>query len=421
MSRTQAVGVLLAATFVGGCVHAAPEWMVEKIRAGYFGVSVNDRHPRRLKEHSFNAAWVKMRYGEEYAGEEARWGRLCKDAGIRYFIVANMTSNYEKNLTGYRRAVNDQGEEQEIACLRDPNSLRMVFRDRAMSALDAAEENDFELAGFILDPETYGIKGHYGDEVCYCDVCWADFLKTQGRQDALDLGPTERFMWLTRNKLFPKYHSWLEEEWTQAFADIAAELRERAPDLLLGTFHYRDDSFFRALVKGLCTEDLPTLVCWESTYVGVLLDSEANEEYFRALGARVASVCGHWIGKTMPNFAASHCYQLARDNAGYWLFDSSTLWKDWTQTDPDSPYHLPRPAEEYWAAYKRANDELDEKLADPDYESDLEIDLGTKLAREPGAGCEAASPGAGGRGASAGGPDRVSPRRHLSHLSEGGR
>jgi hypothetical protein len=66
--------------------------------------------------------------------------------------------------------------------------------------------------------------------------------------------------------------------------------------------------------------------------------------------------------------------------AGYWLFDSSTLWRDWKETQPDSPYYLPRPAAEYWDAYQQANEELDRSLADPNYESPLATDLGSKLA-----------------------------------------
>lgn len=383
MARRLPITLILTGALASGIACAAPEWMAQKVRAGYYGVGVDERHPQRLHDHGFNAAWVKMRYGEQYQDEEAHWGKVCHEAGIHYFIVANTASNYEKNLTGYRRAVNKYGEEQETACLRDPAFLRMVFRDRAVSALEAAEENGFELTGFILDPETYGIKGHYGDEVCYCDVCWSDFLEAEGREADKEVAPSERHMWLTRNKLFLRYHGWLEEEWTNAFRDIAAELRERVPHLLLGNFHYRDDIFYRALAKGLCTEDLPTLVCWESTYVGQLLDSDANERYFEAVGANTVSVCGHWVGKTMPEFAGSHCYLLARQNAGYWLFDSSTLWRNWQETDATSAYHLPRPAEEYWAAYQRANEELDRTVADPDYRSELDVELGAKLALPP--------------------------------------
>jgi len=46
---------------------------------------------------------------------------------------------------------------QETACLRDPAFLRLVFRARAMSALDTAEQNAFELAGFLAHPATSGI------------------------------------------------------------------------------------------------------------------------------------------------------------------------------------------------------------------------------------------------------------------------
>ncbi len=71
------------------------------------------------------------------------------------------------------------------------------------------------------------------------------------------------------------------------------------------------------------------------------------------------------------------------ENAGYWLFTTNTLEMDWEKTDPASPYHLPRPAEEYWAAYKHANDEIAASLANPEHVSDLKVDLKGKIALPP--------------------------------------
>ena len=87
------ITLILTGALAAGIACAAPEWMAEKVRAGYYGVGVDERHPQRLHDHGFNAAWVKMRYGEQYEGEEARWGKLCHEAGIHYFMVANTTGN----------------------------------------------------------------------------------------------------------------------------------------------------------------------------------------------------------------------------------------------------------------------------------------------------------------------------------------
>lgn len=360
------------------CEH---ELLAEKIRAGYCGVTVDEGHPAKLVEHGFNALWMKMRYDPEYDGEQARWGKLARDAGIAYFEVANTTGGFERNLTGYRRAVSEQGEEWEVACPRDARFWRLVFADRANALLDIAEAEGFEVAGFILDVETYGIRGQYGGAICYCDDCWTSFLAREGVEDAGEVAPDQRMMWLVRRQRYPAYQAWLESEWEAVIRPIAEALRERAPELLLGNFHYQDNTFHRALLRALGAEDLPALVGWEGpTYSGGLIDGAKQAEYYAAIGAHAVDLPGHWVGRMSPEAAAAHCYQLAMNSAGYWLFDSSTLWRDWTQTDPNSAYYLPRPAEEYWAAYAQANAEIGRSLADADYESPLAVDLGSKLA-----------------------------------------
>jgi hypothetical protein len=381
---TRVATVVLTCVIIAGSVWAEHPLLAEKIRAGYCGVTAPDTHPQTLRDRGFNAVWMKMRYGDEYTGEEARWGKLCHDAGIAYFIIANTTSGYERALTGYRRAVDQTGTELEIACLRDPAFLNMVFRDRVTSALDAADAGGFKLAGFILDVETYGIRGHYNDDICYCDTCWADFLKAKGIEGGEEVGRGERMMWLTQHQQFVAYRQWQEDEWTGILAGIAADMRGRAPDLLLGNFHYFDNGFYRALAKGLGTADAPALICWESpTYEGGGLDVESLATYFGNLGAHVAHVPGHWVGRTPPDYAAAHCYQLAMATGGYWLFTSTTLEQDWQKTDPESPYYLPRPAEEYWAAYELTNREIVRSLADPQYKSELNVDLKGTLALPP--------------------------------------
>ncbi len=360
---------------------AQPSLLEQKLRAGYCGVTTPDGHPRKLVDHGFNAVWVKMRYGPEYAAEEGRWARLSRDAGIAFFVVANMASSYEANLTGFTRAVNEQGEQLVSACPRDARYWDQVFRDRATSALNACEAEGAELAGFILDVETYGIKGRYDDQVCYCDDCWRSFLEREQIEGAGEVPADQRMMWLVRNQKYPAYHAWLEAEWEAVIRGIAEELREQHPSLLLGNFHYQDNTFHRALVRGLGTPGLPALVCWEApTYTGGLIDGGKQAEYYEAIGAHAVDMGGHWVGRMSPDAAAAHCYQLAMNGAGYWLFDSSTLWSDWRETKPESAYYLPRPAEEYWAAYRQANAEIDRSLAEPGYESPLDVDLGSKLA-----------------------------------------
>lgn len=372
---------VLMALIVSSVAHCEHELLAEKIRAGYCGITTPVEHAQDLADHGFNAVWMKMSFDGRYDAENLAWGRASRDAGIGYFIVGNTTGGAERALGGYRRAVDEQGQELEIACLRDPVFLQMVFRDRAHAMLDAAEEGGFELAGFILDPETYGIRGNYHHLICYCDTCWADFAAEHEVEGADDVAAAARMMWLVRNQMYPTYVAWLEREWEAVFHPIAEQLRERAPDLLLGNFHYLDTPYHRALLRALGTEDLPALVGWESpSYTGGLIDGAKQAAYYDAIGVHAVDVGGQWIGRLMPETAAIHAYQTAMHTAGYWLFNSSTLRRNWEETGPDSPYYLPRPAEEYWAAYARANEEIDRKLADPQYESPLAVDLGSKLA-----------------------------------------
>jgi len=378
----RAITAAMAVLALTGCIgtNAESELLAAKIRAGYCGVTTPPEHAQELADHGLNAVWVKMNFEEQYLDEMAAWATACKDAKIGWFVVGNMTGGAERALTGYRHAVGEQGEELEIACLRDPVFMDLVLRDRANLVLDVAEREGVELAGFILDPETYGIRGSYHELICYCDACWADFLVEHEIGEAGDVSAAGRMTWLTRNQRYPLYVRWMEQEWESVFTPIAQALRERAPGLLMGNFHYRDTPFHRALLRGLGVEDAPALVGWESpSYTGALIDGAKQAEYYAAIGAHAVDVPGQWIGKLSTEAAAIHAYQTAMNCAGYWLFNSSSLRRDPPVTDPTSPYYLPNPAEEYWAAYQRANEEIDRTLADPAYASPLEVDLGSKL------------------------------------------
>jgi len=373
--------VVVLGVLAGGSLSCQPEILEQRIRAGYCGVATPVEHAQDLADHGFNAVWMKMNFEDQYLDEMAAWGGACDEAGIAWFVVGNMTGGAERALQGYRHAVDEQGATLEIACLRDPAFMDLVLRDRANAALDAAEREGYELAGFILDPETYGIRGSYHRLLCYCDTCWADFIREYEIEGAGDVAAGARMIWLTRNQRYLQYQAWMEREWEAVFAAVADDLRERKPDLLMGNFHYMDTPFHRALLRGLGTEAAPALVGWESpSYTGGLIDGEKQAEYYASIGAHAVDVGGQWIGKLLPEAAAIHAYQMALNTAGYWLFNSSTLMLNWQETEPTSPYHLPRPAEEYWAAYQRANEEIDRKLADPDHASPLDVDLGSKLA-----------------------------------------
>jgi len=378
MRKAMTATVLVAITCGAGWGQS--ELLSERLRAGYCGVTTPPEHAQELADHGFNAVWMKMNFEEQYLDEMAAWGRACREAGIAWFVVGNMTSAAERALTGYRHAVGEQGEELEIACPRDPAFMDQVLRDRATLVLDAAERDGCEPAGFIIDPETYGIRGSYHTLVCYCDTCWADFAREHAVEGMAEVAPAARMTWLTRNQQYVRYVAWLEREWETAFAAIADNLHARRPDLLLGNFHYMDTGFHRALLRALGTERAPALVGWESTYTGALLDGAQQARYYEAIGAHAVDIGGQWIGKLMPEAAAVHAYQTAMSTAGYWLFNSATLRMNWQETEPTSPYYLPRPAEEYWAAYRQANEEIDRTLADPDYESPLDVDLASKLA-----------------------------------------
>ncbi len=375
------IALITIAALICSAGYAENELLAEKIRAGYCGVATPVEHAQELADNGFNAVWAKMNFDGNYDAENSAWGEACRDAGIGYFIVANTTGGAERALEGYRRAVDENGLPLEIACLRDETFLDVVFRDRALAMLDAADEGGYALAGFILDVETYGIKGNYHHLTCFCDTCWADYLAEEGIADAGEVTPAGRMMWLVRNQRYPAYVGWQAAAWEATFARIAAELRERQPHLLLGNFHYMDTAFHRALLRGVGTEDAPALVGWESpSYTGGLIDGAKQALYYEAIGAHAVDVGGQWIGRLMPDAAAAHAYQTAMNTAGYWLFNSSSLRSNWQETEPNSPYYLPRPAEEYWAAYALANAEIDRSLADAEYESPLNVDLGSKLA-----------------------------------------
>jgi len=379
------IGLCLLAGAVFPAGGAVPEWVrTEKVRAGYSG-PVPLELLSQLKEVGFNAYLLKLGAPEEQWEAVGKYARWCDEQGLRFFLVVNSAGGYEKQtlMADLRKQVDQSGRTLEGTCPLEPRFWERVLRQRAQMALEAAAGR---LTGFVLDPEAYtpGVASSPLNNVCYCDHCFAGAMRALGLEwPTADVPPGERYRRLVARGYLDAYQGWLQAQLESILRPLGRQLHERKSDLLLGNFLYQPSWFHQALVRAFSSDGTPAVIWRESTYVGGVVDAASAGAYFAGLGAEVVDVGGTWLGRMTPDNQAAHAYTLATSIDGYWVFDVSTFRRKAGEGDPRSPYFLPRPAEEYFAAFRRANGEIAHKLHEPAYESPLKFDPRSSVVLPP--------------------------------------
>jgi len=362
-----------------------------KIRAAFWGikpVEQGEKQLRLLKNYGVNTALVNDS-GYSVKGDTwSDWGKIAGTYGIKLFPIHSFAGTEEiKLLKGeYLPYVDRSGKTfPSTPCPLDANywNISIVERFEQLAYLSKSTS----IFGIVFDTEMYGAEISIYRDLCFCDVCWREFVQsepffvTAKDHAAYNLKKEKRFKYLTRHNLLQRYSDFQQQRLQEILSRIEKHIHSINPDLVLGFLAYKNNWFYRGLIRGLGTETKPVLVFSETSYVRgytqyvdqertfIEENTKRQEELSENSQPIARYIPGLWLGRFYPEDLPSQLYNLAKHTNGYWLFTASSLW---TPGQKPKPYALHGSNDEYWTAFKKANDELERFSQAPDtYQSNL--------------------------------------------------
>ena len=334
------------------------EWVDhDKIRAAYFYGHRSVDKAELLERQGFNTMILKCPVDKAMP-----WAKEAKRLGMKCFFACNFSVDARK--AKLRRAVLADGFVERYACPIEERFWRDHLGKTVMDAVGRSMQPDVEITGLWIDFELYHEQRarYYTTNACYCDHCFAEFLRSQGR-GAPRVAPAERQTWLRGQEVFDQYHPFLQSR----VEALAAELRERIhaanPRFLLGFYPTPKNWSLIGVARGLSTEAMPIIVWATDTYGGGGPTRVPDDwrESFAKQGIHARYCAGMLLRCYSATNLAAHLYLSSTKCDGYWLFTTYTLW-----TMPEKRgkvYYLASGTpEEYWAAIKEANDALAQRM-----------------------------------------------------------
>jgi hypothetical protein len=280
-----------------------------------------------------------------------------------------------------RRFVRQDGTvTQRTTCPLDEVYWERAAGDRALMLAQWAVTEP-TIAGIAYDIEMYaGASDFDWDQFCVCDRCWAAFREGRsGVPAASALPAAERWPWLTRAGQTKEYEAFQRAGVRRITADIARRVHAIAPNMGFAILPY-GTIFADDVPAGFGTAKLPCPAMREDTYsAGYRMDVEADQARLDREGAHVRILIGLWAHKRPPEQWPLHAYLSATRVGGYWLYEEFPFSRVFLR-DTGEPlrFTLQGSPAEWRSAFTLANQEIDRRLADPDYRPAL---MPTRLRR----------------------------------------
>jgi hypothetical protein len=297
-----------------------------------------------------------------------QWATTCRRHGIDFWPTFGYLTEFEPGWVGpYRQYVSGNGvRARHTPCPLDADFWRRTVEARCLLLADLSRQ--YPITGVVLDAEMYGADKPAFVDVCYCGDCVARTLQEAGR-DPSPPYPDARRQWLTDIGLLEQHFAMARRGVQQLADQTRARVGAIAPDLLLGALAIdMPQPVAEGMLLGFGRPERPVYDFSESTYVaGYTNYVPQAQARMERLGAYARMVCGVWQTKFLARTLPAHLYECARNSAGHWIYTLADFNK------PDSG-PLPGNPVDYWAAIRRANDELDQLARDPDYQTSLTIE-----------------------------------------------
>lgn len=351
----------------------AAEWLRdERLRAGY-GSPKNETLLSRMRDAGMNALVHAVGYFDggnpDQVADIRTKAELCRQAGVKLFIsVFYFTRDAGRPVEARNYVTN---EEKAAPCPLDWSYWEKAILPQALALAELAKE--VPIAGFVLDTEMYNSdRAHiYSNAGCFCDECYDGFLRGRAGVSGAPRDKAQRRDWLEEKDLLDDYYDYLRKETRSVAAKVRARIEAVKPEMLLGFLLYDHNWYYRGLVEGLGTAEMPVMVLDESTYTqgwGPL--GMQMVQYFPSMGYNAFYLPGLWLAFLSPERIESEAYHCGANSDGYWIFPFDSL-----SADPDSlsgDFVLNGSQPDYWDGLARADSEIERRLAQGDgYQSSI--------------------------------------------------
>lgn len=344
----------------------------ERIRAAYFYANPPaEEKTRDLVDAGMNAMILKA--GVEKAMPFLRAAR--QHPGMHCFLALNFNVNAEQE--GLRRAVLADGRVEAYACPLEERFWREYLLPGMIERARLAVNPELQVDGLWIDFELYSTTTgqRYYTNACYCDYCMEQFAQHRGITIP-ELPYAERASWLADHGYADEYQPYLGERVEELAREVREQVHAIAPHLLLGFYPTPRNWSLMAVARAFSTPELPIILWATDTYGGGGPNNVPDDwrARYEAEGINARYCAGMLLRRYSAKNLAANIYHTAAKCDGYWLFTTYTLWKPVEEHSGD--YYLAAGSpEDYWAAIRRGNEELDRLAADPAYRSELEIGI----------------------------------------------
>lgn len=310
----------------------------------------------------------------------AEHARACAERGIKYFPFINFNSYLERDYTNkqYVPLVDATGKVYPDT----PSPLDAEFWNQALKRrfVQLAElAKTAPLAGVAIDFEMYGADVIFYDRMgCldYSDLAFNGFLKQE--KLTAEVPAVERAAWIKEKDLAEKYEAYYRATLEAICRDIEQATHAANPNFIVGFYSWNYHSpFYEACARGFVTEKMPALLWPGTTYSSGYSVPEVDDQVrlLKDIGAHAVFIPGLWLWQFHADNLAANAYLCGKHAGGYWLYGIYAMWAE--SANRRQVPHVR--AEDFWAALKQANTDIQAVRKDPQYQSALQVDLTRSL------------------------------------------
>lgn len=346
-----------------------PCWITrEKIRAGYLGWQDLDVVPQAA-EAGFNLLLVK--FGELESPLTAKnieqlkkWSYVCSSNKIRFMPVINYWGWHERRWIKPKYLYKTSKRLTKAPCYLEKKSFDKLITNRFQSI--AKLSKTLNIAGVGLDMEMYGADVSCFGNICLCDYCFEKYLDGRTVSQPLPIGKRYAYLLSTNSK--EEYKNFVRREARKLADSVRVRLKGISPEFVIGFLAIdQPNDFYLGLCQGFGEQQRPILAFTERTYFSGYGPYVANiDKILTDNDCHSMLIVGLWQKQIPPNILSSDCYNSARSNGGYWIYNLRML----SDSQPKPNLGTKR---EYWAALRLANSELDKLIIDETYKSFLKV------------------------------------------------
>ena len=262
-------------------------------------------------------------------------------AGLRLILVTYFnTDEYLKQFPDTRLFIGADGMvNPDAPCPTDERYWQTTMAQPALQVAALRAAGHPAIAGLLFDMEDYPNKRDTAAgpmTYCFCDDCFAAFLKSVGKQ-SLSIAPAERYPWVLKNHLWNRYRKFQDDAVIAILARIRARVEQAAPGFFFATYPWiyveparrqsRIDWDLR-FARALGRDAAPFIIFDETTYIwGYGPAMERQQADYASLGLHFLAVTGLNLIPAeriwYPEQMADSAYWACRRSDGYWFFQGA--------------------------------------------------------------------------------------------------